>query len=450
MHPIHKASSFAHQLTVTGTGSPNLCPPNPAGSENLLNPRPSSILTPSTTQNIKTLPALALIILILLTPSCQSPTPEEKEAPLNEVINLGLDRAIHQYKKIHSILADTLFPRSLDKEGKLVTNQRQWWTSGFFPGSLWYLYEYSGDGSIKQMALERTAALEKEQYNNMDHDIGFKMLCSYGNGIRVTGDSTATPLLIQSAESLVSRFMKGAGVIKSWEGFKEYKYPVIIDNMMNLELLFWASQVSGDPKYREVAISHANVTLANHFRGDNSSYHVLAYDSLTGEVLAKKTAQGADDESAWARGQAWGLYGYVMTYRETRDDKYLRQAEKIADFILDHANLPADHVPYWDFNAPGIPDALRDASAAAITASALVELSEYVNETLKNKYLEAAKRIARSLASEKYLAKEGENGNFILMHSVGHKPGNSEVDVPLSYADYYFIETLMRLKKLKP
>ncbi|TRX62229.1 glucuronyl hydrolase [Fulvivirga sp. M361] len=392
---------------------------------------------------------VGLLTLTLIIFSCQPPVQEEKGTPLEEIINSSLDRAIYQYKQMHKVLPDTLFPRSLNKEGQLVTNQRQWWTSGFFPGSLWYLYEYSGDEHIKQMALVRTATLEKEQYNTLDHDIGFKMLCSYGNRIRITGDSSTTPILIQSAESLISRFRETTGVIRSWEGFQEYNYPVIIDNMMNLELLFWASRVSGDPKYNKVAVSHADVTLAHHFRSDNSSYHVLAYDSLTGEVLAKKTAQGAADGSAWARGQAWGLYGFVMTYRESGDDKYLRQAERIANFILGHPNLPEDHIPYWDFNASDIPKALRDASAAAITASALIELSFYVKDELKNKYLKAAETIIRSLSGENYLAQKGGNGNFILRHSVGHRPAKSEVDVPLSYADYYFIEALIRFKRMK-
>ncbi len=381
--------------------------------------------------------------------SCkQIVTPEEKTLPMTEIVKNSLDRAVYQYRNMHKTLPDTLFPKSIDKEGKLVTNPRQWWTSGFFPGSLWYLYEYSQDESMKQIAIKRTAVLKKEQYNNMDHDIGFKMLCSYGNGIRLTKDSTTVSILIKSAESLISRFNDSTGVIKSWEEFKGYTYPVIIDNMMNLELLFWASRVSGNRKYRDIAISHADKTIENHFRKDYSSYHVLAYDSGTGEVLAKKTAQGAADESAWARGQAWGLYGYTMTYRETKDQKYLDQAKKIADFILNHPNLPEDHVPYWDFNAPDIPYTLRDASAAAIMASALIELSSYTNDK-GDKYLDAAEKIIRSLSSEEYIAKAGENGNFILKHGVGHKPGNSEIDVPLSYADYYFIEALIRLKKTK-
>ncbi len=390
-----------------------------------------------------------VILLALIFISCQPMPKEKKETPIEEIIETSLDRAIHQYKQMHAVLPDTLFPRSLDKEGKLVTNPRQWWTSGFFPGSLWYLFEHTGDESLKQMALERTAVLEKEQYNTMDHDIGFKMLCSYGNGLRLTKDSITIPILIQSSESLISRFNDTTGVIKSWEEFKGYTYPVIIDNMMNLELLFWASKVSGNHKYYDIAVSHANKTIDNHFREDNSSYHVLAYDTNTGKVLAKMTAQGAADESAWARGQAWGLYGYTMAYSETKDQKYLKQAEKIANFILDHPNLPEDHIPYWDFNAPDIPNSYRDASAAAIISSALIELSEYVKDASKNKYLTAASIIIRTLSNENYLAKEGENGNFILKHGVGHKPANSEIDVPLSYADYYFIEALIRLKKLK-
>jgi uncharacterized protein YyaL (SSP411 family) len=193
----------------------------------------------------------------------------------------------------------------------------------------------------------------------------------------------------------------------------------------------------------EIAITHANTTMKNHFRPDGSSYHVVDYNPQTGNVISKITAQGYADESAWARGQAWGLYSFTMCYRYTKDKKYLDFAEKIAKFILNNPNYPKDGVPYWDFNAPNIPNAPRDASSGAILASGLIELSSYTND----KYLKQAIHIVKSLASDDYTAKFGENGYFVLKNSVGSLPMGNEVSVPLNYADYYYIEALLELKK---
>jgi rhamnogalacturonyl hydrolase YesR len=219
--------------------------------------------------------------------------------------------------------------------------------------------------------------------------------------------------------------------------------------MMNLELLFWATKVSGDSSFYKIAVTHANTTMQNHFRSDYSSYHVINYDPQTGQIKQKKTAQGAANESAWSRGQAWGLYGYTVCYRETKDEKYLNQANHIAQFILHHPNLPSDKIPYWDFNAPGIPNALRDASAASIIASALIELGGYAAEKEKSEYLSAAETILQNLSGTPYKADAGKNGGFILQHCVGNMPEKTEIDVPLTYADYYFIEAMKRYKELK-
>ncbi len=280
--------------------------------------------------------------------------------------------------------------------------------------------------------------LEKEQYNTSTHDLGFMMYCSFGNANRLNPQAAYTNILINSARSLATRFSPVTGCIRSWDS-KPEDFIVIIDNMMNLELLFWATKATGDSSFYNIAVTHANTTLENHFRSDNSSYHVLNYDS-TGAVKQKKTAQGLHDESAWARGQAWGLYGYTATYRETKDEKYLEQAVKIAGFILSHPNLPEDKIPLWDFDAEK--DALRDASAAAIMASALIELDTYAPD---KGYLKVAEEILTNLTSD-YTAEPGTNGQFIITHCVGHLPANSEVDVPLTYADYYFMEALMRLE----
>jgi len=341
-----------------------------------------------------------------------------------------------------------LFPRTLDTTGKLVTARSDWWTSGFFPGSLWYLYEYSKDEKIKEYAEMMTARIEKEKNNSGTHDLGFMLYCSFGNGLRITGNKSYNDILLTGAKSLSTRFRPKIGCIQSWNSRKGWQCPVIIDNMMNLEFLMWAFKSSGDSSYYKICVSHSDTTMKNHFRPDYSSYHVVSYDTITGRVEKKQTSQGASDESAWARGQSWGLYGYTVMFRETKLVKYLNQAIHIADFMIDNPNMPQDKIPYWDFNAPGIPNAKRDVSAAAVMASALIELSGYVQPELGKKYLEIAETQLRSLASPVYLAKAGKNGNFILMHSVGSIPGKSEVDVPLTYADYYFIEALLRYKSL--
>lgn len=321
-----------------------------------------------------------------------------------------------------------------------------WWCSGFFPGSLWYLYEKTKDVKWEKSARLWTAAVEKEQYNKGTHDLGFMMFDSFGNELRLTKDPHAKKVLIQSAKSLASRFDPKVGLIKSWNSFKGgFTYPVIIDNMMNLELLFWASRETGDQTFHDIAITHADNTIKNHFRSDYSSYHVICYDE-NGKVLVKKQHQGYQDESTWSRGHAWAIYGYVTMYRETKDKKYLDFAQKITDFYLNHPNLPADKIPYWDFSAPKIPNEERDASAGAITASALLELSTYSGAKGKRYYADAVKML-ESLSSPAYRAALGENNNFLIKHCVGAKGLNSEIDVPLVYADYYYLEGLLRYQR---
>jgi unsaturated chondroitin disaccharide hydrolase len=340
---------------------------------------------------------------------------------------------------------DEVTPRTLDKgELKLVSSRD--WTSGFFPGELWYLYQYTRNNKWKAEAEKYTAKIEREKTNGGTHDMGFKVYCSFGTGYNLTKNAHYKDVIIESAKTLSTRFNKTAGVIKSWDSRTQWKYPVIVDNMMNLELLFEASKLTGDKSFYNIAVSHANSTMKNHFRSDYSSYHVLDYDTTTaGNILQKTTHQGYSDESAWARGQAWGLYGFTMCYRETKNKAYLQQAEHIASFILKHPNMPADMVPYYDFNAPGIPDEPKDASAAAVIASGLYELSTYSKNA--KQYKAAADKIVESLTNN-YRSAIGENKGFLLLHSVGSKPGNSEIDVPLSYADYYYLEALLRGKEL--
>ena len=354
-------------------------------------------------------------------------------------------------------------PHSIQKNGSVYSGSIYNWTSGFFPGTLWYLSEYEKSAALKDSALHWTQKLEPIQTFTDNHDIGFMMYCSYGNAYRITRNESYKKILLQSARSLATRFNKKTGTIKSWNSFfswhgdKRYSYPVIIDNMMNLELLFFASKVSGDSSFRKMAISHAEKAMQNQVRKDYSSFHIIYYDTITGKAIKGETSQGYSDNSTWARGQSWGIYGFTMVYRETGDKRFLNTAQKMADYYLDNRDLPSDKVAYWDFNAnqvgytPGIrsfadkiPVKYRDASAAAVTASALLELSTYCKGEKAKKYFEGAKQILHSLGGPAYRAKEGTNANFILMHCVGSIPHNSEVDVPLVYADYYFIEALRR------
>jgi hypothetical protein len=310
------------------------------------------------------------------------------------------------------------------------------------------MYEYTKDAGWEQLARQFTAPVEREKTNATTHDMGFKVYCSFGNGFRLTRDPKYRDILMESAYTLTSRYKPKAGIIRSWShSGDKWGCPVIIDNMMNLELLYWAFAESKDSLFYRVATTHAETTMKNHFRPDYSSYHVLDYDTITGEVLKKNTHQGYAHESAWARGQAWGLYGFTMCYRETGKPEFLEQAKHITRFIFTHPNLPSDLIPYWDYNAPEIPNEPRDASAATVTASALFELSMYDKENAA-KYKDWANTILRNL-SENYLAKQGGDRGFLLLHSTGTKPSGTEVDVPLSYADYYFLEALLRKQKLE-
>ncbi|RYE36603.1 MAG: glucuronyl hydrolase [Sphingobacteriaceae bacterium] len=331
-------------------------------------------------------------------------------------------------------------PRTVEN-GKLKMVASNDWTSGFFAGELWFFYQYTKDKKWLDLARIYTAKIAKEQFNTHTHDLGFMIYCSFGNGYRLTKDTAYRSVIIQAAKSLSTRFNPVAGVIKSWDHNNDkWKYPVIIDNMMNLKLLFEATRLTGDSSFYKIAISHANTTMKNHFRPDFSSWHVLDYDTQTGKVLQKVTAQGYSDESAWARGQAWALYGFTMCYRETKNKAYLAQANGIAKLIINNKSTPKDGVPYWDYNDPQIPNVSKDASAAAITASALIELNKYAPG---NHYQQQADKILNSL-SKFYTNKPGANKGFILEHSTGHRPAKSEIDVPINYADYYYLEALLR------
>jgi len=336
---------------------------------------------------------------------------------------------------------ENMNPRTF-QNGKVTFVTVKDWTCGFFPGSLWYMYELTGSEKFKTEAEYYNQLIEAVQYRKNTHDVGFMLNCSFGNGYRITGNPVYKKILETGATSLMTRFHSNVGLIKSWDNRKLWEYPVIIDNMMNLELLYDISKMTGNDNMKNACISHADKTLQNHFRSDYSSFHVVNYDSVSGKVISKVTHQGYSDSSSWARGQAWGLYGFTMMYRETKNPAYLNHARKIATFILNHPRLPKDKIPFWDFDAPNIPNEPRDASAAAIIASALIELSTYVTE--KNDYFKTAETILKNLSSDNYLAKNGENGLFLLKHSTGNWPKKDEIDVPIAYADYYYLEALKR------
>ncbi|MBC9797746.1 glycoside hydrolase family 88 protein [Sinomicrobium weinanense] len=354
--------------------------------------------------------------------------------------------ATHQLTRASEEYSPGMNPRSVEPDGSVRLAPANDWTTGFFPGSLWLGYEISGKKVLKQQAERFTLALDTIKDFKYTHDLGFMLFCSYGNAYRITRDKKYLPVLRNGAANLYSRYNEKVGSIRSWD-FGEWQYPVIIDNMMNLELLYWASDKFKKPVYARAAESHAMNSLRDHYREDHSSYHVVSYDTLSGKPVIKETHQGYGDETAWARGQAWGLYGFSMSYKNTGEKKFIEQAEHIARFIMNHPRLPKDKIPYWDYDAPDIPGAPRDASAAAITASALLELSTQVKDG--SKYFAFAEDILKSLSSDIYLARPDSAHFFILNHSVGALPNNSEVDTPINYADYYFLEALDRYARLK-
>ncbi len=394
--------------------------------------------------DIKNYITALLVLLGVVCTACNKPNIIEENIANAEVQLSALLAASQQDGQIR-------IP-STYRDGKVRFVPKHDWVSGFFAGSLWYMYELTGDEKWAKAAQQHTENLHDIQYLTWHHDVGFMVYDSYGNGRRLKGLVQYDTVIVNTAKSLCTRFRPEAGVLQSWNADKGWqaergwKCPVIIDNMMNLELLFKASEISGDDTFKNIAISHSDKTILHHYRDDYSTWHVVDYDHETGAIRGKYTAQGAADDSAWARGQAWGLYGYTLAYRFTKDERYLQQAQHVVEFIFSHPNLPEDLVPYWDYNAPEIPNTPRDVSSAAIAASALYELFDM---TKNKEYKALADTIIESLSSPAYRAEQGTNGGFILMHSVGSIPHNSSIDVPLNYADYYFLEALVRKRNIE-
>lgn len=372
----------------------------------------------------------------------------QPEQALDAALPHAFERAQRQYAALLKALEGTenVQPRRW-QNGRLITVKPTDWTSGFFPAALWYLYEYTGHKRWQEAAVQYTAVQEQVRGFTGNHDIGFMIYCPYGNALRLAESQEGIrEILFEAADALCSRYAPRLGMIRSWNS---HTFPVIIDNMMNLELLMWAAKNSDNPVYREVALSHADHTDRLHYRPDGGAYHIVDYNPANGKILGYHAGQGASADAPWSRGQSWGLYGFTMMFRETGRRAYRERAVKCAEFLIRHPNLPQDGIPYWDYEASEIPHAPRDAAAAAIMASALLELSSFEGVANAADYRAAAVRQLLALCSPDYLAAPGGNGNFILMHAVGHLPGNIEIDVPLNYADYYFLEALLRYRKLR-
>lgn len=351
-----------------------------------------------------------------------------------------VDFLVSQMEQNLEIFQDFLWPNTpVQKIGKRRLCNIYNWTSGFFPGSLWYTYELTGDEKLKAQAIKYTNLLNPIRHYKDNHDIGFMMNCSYGNALRLSPNDTIQAILVETADNLCERFDPQIGCIRSWN-FGHWNYPVIIDNMMNLDLLFNASKLTGSNKYYDVAVKHAKTTMKHHFRPDFTCYHVVSYNN-DGTVESKGTHQGKHHESSWSRGQAWAVYGYTACYRETQDTDFLKHAIHIANMIMERVKTD-DNIPYWDYNAPALKDTPRDASAAAVTASAFLELSTFAPDG--QKYYKYAENLLKNLSGKEYLAEKSTNQGFILMHSVGSLPHGSEIDTPINYADYYYLEALKR------
>lgn len=392
---------------------------------------------------------ISYIILIFgfffLVSACKSNKREQKETT-----TVSIDSLLQlRYTKLLAYPLDSVgFPRNYNLKTKKVRKvPSKDWTSGFFPGNLWHLYQLTNNSEYKKKAKAWTVFMEKEKLNGGTHDMGFKIFSSFGEGLKVAPNAHYEQVIIDAANTLSSRFNKNVGSLRSWDFNRDiWEFPVIIDNMMNLELMFEATKISGDSTYHKIAVSHANTTLKNHFREDNSSFHVVVYDTITGKSKDKVTHQGYNANSAWARGQAWAIYGYTMCYRYTKDVKYLERAKASAKFYLSHPNLRKDGIPYWDFNDPEIPNAVRDVSAATIVSSAFYELTKYDNNP---KYVAYADKVLKNLQTTEYILDTNNDAPFILKHSTGNWPKNDEMDEPIVYGDYYFLEALLRKRNLK-
>lgn len=397
-----------------------------------------------TKSNIKKIiQSTAVISLLVMFYSCKEKVTTSDVKTSSNIEALLNDR----YEKVLNYPLDSnAFPRSYNLETKTILKRpSKDWTSGFYAGNLWMLGDVTGESRFRESAIKWTSFIEKEKFNDGTHDMGFKVYNSFGKAYDHTKDVYHKDVIVKSAQTLATRFNENVQSLRSWDFNRDkWEFPVIIDNMMNLELLFEATRLTGDSTYHKMAVTHANTTLKNHFREDHSTVHVVVYDTISGAVKNRVTHQGYSKESSWARGQGWAVYGYTMAYRYTNDNRYLEQAQQTANFFINHKNMREDGIPYWDFDAPHVPNEPRDVSAAAIVASALVELYEYTKD---ENYINYSKKVLNSLKSEEYILPADLDIPFILAHSSGDWSKRSEMDEPIIYGDYYFLELMLRLEE---
>jgi hypothetical protein len=389
------------------------------------------------------------LLISIIVWSCKSAAKSDSRIIINKeyLENRLTELSSIMESKLSKFPIDSLnIPRAMESDGTIIAGKSRQWTSGFFPGTLWQLASQTQSPSIIKAAEQWTSFVEKEKWDDHTHDLGFKVNSAFGKMDLVKPSANNKEIIIQASKTLIDRFIPKVGSIRSWDfGRERWQFPVIIDNMMNLEMLFDATEFSEDSIYYDVAHKHGHTTLKNHFRADHSSYHVIDYDTLTGEVRNRHTHQGLNHESSWSRGQAWGLYGFAMAYDRTGDRAFFDQASNIASFFFNHPNLPEDMIPYWDFDASNIPDEPKDASAAAVAAVGLMKLAKYDTEN-RVKYMEWVDTILSSLGSPEY---QSDAVPFLLDHSTGSVPGDFEIDVPIVYGDFYYVEALItRLNSL--
>lgn len=391
---------------------------------------------------------IALISLGTVMVSCESASAEIDARRQLDWCHYKVDKALSSFGD--SVDYD-MMPRNVEGTAtswhcRMVGAEE--WCSGFWPGILWMDYAATKDEKVRAAAERYTASVGKILDNPVyDHDLGFLFFCSYGKGYAVTRSPQYKKIILAAADSLRTLFNPTVGTILAWpRHVDDYGgHNTIMDTMMNLEMLFWSAKNGGDPELYDIAVRHAETTMKNHFRPDGTCYHVAVYNPVTGDFIRGCTHQGYNDDSVWARGQSWAIYGYTVVYRETGEQRFLDFAQKVTDAYLER--LPDDSVPFWDFDDPSIPDAPRDASAACVVASALLELGGYVGGLKGKEYIAAAEKMLLSLSSDSYRTDE-HNPSFLL-HSTGHHPAGTEVDASIIYADYYYIEALSRLAAIQ-
>jgi unsaturated chondroitin disaccharide hydrolase len=382
--------------------------------------------------------AAALLSVALTAPASTA------AGPSASVVASDLDFARAQLRATAAAVGPTAYPYRTASTGAWETREPSWWTSGFYPGSLWLEYGDTADPWWRAEAERRQAGLESQKSNRSTHDVGFLIMSTYGNAHRLTGLEAYRKVVVDAAASLASRYSSIVGCTRSWGSASSKNFTVIVDNMMNLELLFYAAAHGGNAAWRNMAISHALKTREQFIRPDGSTWHVVEFDPATGEVRSKHTHQGLSDDSTWARGQAWAIYGFTMAFRETKDTRFLDAARRTADWYIAH--LPSDKVPYWDFSA-AVAGQPRDSAAAAVAASGLTELARIdTSSSRRTKYRDAAGGMLSSLSSSSYLAR-GTSSRSILLHGTGNKPAG-DFNRGYSYGDYYFVEALLRWRKL--